>query len=308
MHEPEADDRLVCPVCGGQRFVELYPATFTGQYRPHHVAITDHGYGLTGCLVRCRACAMVTVHPRPAGEQLVQLYAELQDPSYQEETAGRRDSFVRVLRELRRLSPPNLRLLDIGASTGIFVDSARQHGFDATGIEPSRWAVEEAAKTFRIPLIEGTLPHPSIPARHFGAAVLLDVIEHVDDPRGLVEQARETLVDGGLLVVTTPDFDSLARRLLGQRWWHCRLAHVQYFSRATLHRLLRDCGFVLERVMRIGRTFRLHYWFSRLEGRPLVAGMLEHLRASSLGRTLLDTRVRINFFDSVTFFARFSGR
>lgn len=295
---------LTCFLCGGSRFLEVYPSTFQGEYKPEHVAITDHAYGLTGRLVRCDGCEMVTVFPRPSAAQLVALYAQLVDPCYQEEEAGRRDTFRRVLAVAETLGLPSRRVFDIGASTGMFVDEARRAGYDAAGVEPSHWAVEAARQAYNIEIFEGVLPHPGAQPRSYALAAMLDVIEHVDDPKALVRQAADILADGGLLIVTTPDFGSLVRRLLGQRWWHCRLAHVQYFTKATLTRLLTECGFRIERVKRYGWTFTMDYWMSRLEGVGLVAWMLRFLRGNRLGRAFLNIKTRINFRDSMTIFAR----
>jgi len=297
-----------CFLCGSHEYAPVYESTFAGDYQPAHVAITDNAYGLTGRVVRCAGCEMITVYPRPSEDELVGLYSQLVDPRYQEEEAGRRDSFRRTLRAAQRLGAPNTRVFDIGASTGVFIDEARRAGFDATGIEPSSWAVKMAKERFGHDVIEGVLPHAGAERSAYGMATMLDVIEHVDDPRQLTLDAAELLADGGLLVVTTPDYDSFISKRLKQKWWHCRLAHVQYFTPATLRRLLEACGFRVERVARFGWTFSLLYWMSRLERKQPVAALIRLLQSNGAGRFLLNRRVRINFRDSMTFFARLERR
>ena len=63
---------------------------------------------------------------------------------------------------------------------------------------------------------------------------LVDVIEHVADPLALLRGARDYVAPGGLVLLVTPDVDSVAARLFGKRWWHLRLAHVGYFNRRSL--------------------------------------------------------------------------
>ncbi len=48
---------------------------------------------------------------------------------------------------------------------------------------------------------------------------------------------------GGLLVIVTPDIGSLAASLMGGRWWHYRVAHINFFNRRSLERLLAAHGF-----------------------------------------------------------------
>lgn len=302
------ENGLHCVCCDGVEFEQVYPATHSGEYRPEQLAITDRAYRRTGRLVRCCDCSMVMVWPRPSGSKLVRLYEELEDPGYCAESAGRRASFRRVLAAARALGPPNHCLLDVGAGTGLLLDEARQMGFDALGLEPSRWAARLGRAELGVNIIEGALPHPAVRPRSCGVVTLLDVIEHVDDPRDLLENAREVLADGGLLVVSTPDFASLARRLLGHKWWHCRLAHMHYFTPSTLGRLLRRCGFAVERLVRYGWTFSVGYWMSRLEQHHAIRSAMTYLQRRRMGRAILATPLRLNFLDSMTFFARPRGQ
>jgi hypothetical protein len=60
-----------------------------------------------------------------------------------------------------------------------------------------------------------------------------------------VRRIARLLRPDGLLLVTTPNFDSLYRRLFGNRWWvvNCEDEHIVLFNRATLEGLLRENGF-----------------------------------------------------------------
>ena len=41
-----------------------------------------------------------------------------------------------------------------------------------------------------------------------------------------------------MLVIVTPDIGSLAARIMGGRWWHYRVAHINFFNRRSLAWLL----------------------------------------------------------------------
>jgi 2-polyprenyl-3-methyl-5-hydroxy-6-metoxy-1,4-benzoquinol methylase len=68
--------------------------------------------------------------------------------------------------------------------------------------------------------------------------VLLDVIEHLPDPRETLRLCAQQLNPGGIIVITTGDFASLYARLAGPRW---RLMtppqHLWFFTPASMVRL-----------------------------------------------------------------------
>jgi 2-polyprenyl-3-methyl-5-hydroxy-6-metoxy-1,4-benzoquinol methylase len=68
--------------------------------------------------------------------------------------------------------------------------------------------------------------------------VLLDVIEHLPDPRATLALCRHHLNPGGIILITTGDFSSPYARLAGRHW---RLMtppqHLWYFTPESMGRL-----------------------------------------------------------------------
>jgi SAM-dependent methyltransferase len=92
-------------------------------------------------------------------------------------------------------------------------------------------------------------------AGEFDAVLLLDVLEHLDDPAGMLAEIRRALVPGGVLHAHVPcegDPRSLWRWLPGQRGagaWKRRFGgHVQRFRRRELLALVEAAGFETLRV------------------------------------------------------------
>ena len=100
----------------------------------------------------------------------------------------------------------------------------------------------------------------------------------------------------------TPDVGSLPAKLLGQRWWHFRLAHVGYFDRRSLGRAIEAAGLSTIRQFRAKWFFRIRYLAERL-GVYLPIGWVNRLalRVQPLC-WLYDRVVPLNLHDSFVVF------
>ena len=297
------DTAPCCWVCG---CAEVSPHKHVGidrPLRPEDLRITDHRYGVTLELLRCRRCGFIFAEGDDLA-RLVSLYERLADDEYEQTQEPRRLQMRWLLDLGLRALPAARTLLDVGAAVGAFVVEAGETGLDAVGIEPSRPLVDAARQLHGVDLVRGTLPHEALAGRTFDLVYLADVIEHVTDPMGMLAACRDMLAPRGVIIVVTPDAASVAARLLGRRWWHYRLAHVGYFTRANLTRALRSAGMKPIRWVRAKWFFRAGYLAERLAN-YLPIGPINRLaeRGGLLGR-LYRQIVPLNLFDSWVVLAR----
>jgi ubiquinone/menaquinone biosynthesis C-methylase UbiE len=216
--------------------------------------------------------------PGPHGRDIVETYQAVEDPLNLEEREGRVLTFEHHLKPLERITgmPDGRPLLDVGCYTGVFVEIAARHGWDAWGVEPSRWAVTQA-QARGLHVVQGTLDTADLPEAYFDVVTLWDVIEHVTDPQRTLQQVRRLLKPEGWVVVHTIDIDSLFARLMGARWPWLMEMHIYYFSRHTLRAMLERCGFRVLSDRPQGRYLRLGYLMNRVGallppvGRPAEA-------------------------------------
>ena len=195
-------------------------------------------------VVKCRPCGLVYVSPRAVAAP----DADYAGGSYGFSRSHLADMGVdgrphpeRVLDELGKSS--GSRLLDIGCGTGTFLLAARRRGWEVSGVELSPYAAAVARRR-GLEVRVGALSEARYPERSFDVVTLLDLIEHLEDPRAELREVHRVLVPGGRVVVETPNWRSIYRCLLRARWAALQpRVHILYFEGPTLRRLLESGGF-----------------------------------------------------------------
>lgn len=296
-------EHVRCNLCGADDVTLRFASTVQHRSDWRAFRCTHSGYGTHPPIVQCKRCGLIYTDPRPDGGHILETYAAVEDPLYIEEREGRVLTFEHHLKPLEQITgPPAGRpLLDVGAYTGVFVDIAARHGWDAWGLEPSRWAVEQA-RARGLYMMPGTLETADLPQAHFDVVTMWDVIEHLTDPRGALEQAYRLLKPRGLLVVHTIDIDSLFARLMGPRWPWLMEMHIYYFSRRTLRSMLETCGFQVLSDRPQGRYLRLGYLMNRVGALVPLLGRPAEWLVTKLG--LRGRAVPVNLGDLFTAYAR----
>ena len=150
---------------------------------------------------------------------------------------------------LRFVPHPGARVLEVGCGHGGFVAMLRWAGFDATGLELSPWLTERVREWFDVPVLTGRLEDQELPDGSLDAVVLMDVLEHLPDPRGTMARAARLLRPGGFLLVQTPAYpaalpDVTALRAAGHPFAQMLLPaeHLHLFSVGAAARLMGNIG------------------------------------------------------------------
>ncbi|CAM8630809.1 AdoMet_MTases domain containing protein [Comamonadaceae bacterium] len=202
-------------------------------------------------IVKCNSCGFCYVNPRMSSDVLkarLQAWAQ-QDVvdaerlriAYEDHTLALYD---RYLKRMRQIVPPG-RLLDVGCSTGALMFAAQQQGWSVEGLEIGEVSAAYAAQRLQVPVHAQSLYDFVAAPGSYDAIAFLEVIEHLENPVAAVQQLNHWLRPGGVLLVSTPNFDSLFRRLFGTRWWvvNCEEEHIQLFNRHSLEQVLQQHGF-----------------------------------------------------------------
>lgn len=148
------------------------------------------------------------------------------------------------------------RLLDVGGGEGAFARAAaRERGVEAWLLEPDP-AAAARARAGGLSVIEARLE--DVGDGHdgrFDVVTLLDVLEHLDDPRAGLAAIRRLLRPAGMLLVSTPNVGHwpLVRDLAAGRFDYLPVGslcwtHLRFFTEGSLRQLLRDAGFEVDLV------------------------------------------------------------
>lgn len=183
-----------CPVCGSMDDRTLFLRA-TRPDKPFAAEMTTDVFAAYGRVARCRRCGMVYRNPRETDEHVLGAYAALEDGDYLEERECRGMNALLSLKALKRHVADG-RLLEVGCSTGFFLNAARLE-FDCRGVEPSTWAARIARERFGLDVHGGPFETFEAEPGTFDAVAMIDVIEHVLDPRSVLRRVASLLHPGG---------------------------------------------------------------------------------------------------------------
>ncbi|NMQ20634.1 class I SAM-dependent methyltransferase [Candidatus Competibacter phosphatis] len=135
-------------------------------------------------------------------------------------------------------------VLDIACGDGKHLIEFKNLGCNCYGTEYDAW-LEKLGQEKGINMISGGI-FPSKPYENisFDLVIFTEIIEHINNPRKVLMNIHYLLNKDGILYITTPNFNSIERKVLGKNWGMiCYPEHISYYSPKTLHKLLTQCGF-----------------------------------------------------------------
>lgn len=245
-----------CHLCGGTSYrvvvkgkTSRQQAAGHGEVSMEEYACTSRHHGQFFQVVECTTCHLRALFPLPPAEAVEDAYTRVKDDEYLSIEPPRKIAFTKLLQRLERYARPPSKLLDIGCYTGVFPLLAKEHGYDAFGVEPSQWAAGIAKKRLSPEKIhQGYLETAPFPRESFDIVTSWDVIEHVTDPKQEIDLMAGLLKPGGWLILSTMASEAPIVRLLGSRWpWYMPM-HLFYFTPETLSAFVTRAGLAVREI------------------------------------------------------------
>jgi 2-polyprenyl-3-methyl-5-hydroxy-6-metoxy-1,4-benzoquinol methylase len=220
----------VCLVCGN---VNLKPITlFKKDY-----------------LVKCADCGFVFCSRIPMQVELNEAYNKYGRNDYLSPiTIIRYNELLDKMEEYRKTN----RLIDVGCGIGYFLEIAKQRGWEVFGTEYTDNAVE-ICRNKGINMQQGVLDSKNYEPRYFDIITSFEVMEHINNPNSEAENFRKILRQGGLLYVTTPNFNGFSRHIVKENWNIVHYPeHLSYYTPKTISYLMKLHGFKAKKILTTG--------------------------------------------------------
>ena len=209
-------------------------------------------------IVECSHCQLNYVNPRVKSQYLLKklqewseidvIHQQRLDLAFKPRTL---EIYQRQLLKLKSIITPinhtntkTINLLDIGCSVGSLLTVARSLGWNTTGIEIGEASCEFCTSRLGLNVHKGSL-YDFKPKQKYNLITFMEVIEHLPDPNKAIQNISKFLVPGGGLLITTPNYNSLFRKVCGEKWWviNCEEEHIYFFNEQTLSKMLKQHNF-----------------------------------------------------------------
>jgi len=262
--------------------------------REHQGKALDEKNGYT--VIDCETCGFNHIIPLPVQSELDEFYKDdfyIQKTKYISNADKDSDWLEMQYKDYYQILGNHLpddsrKILEIGSGPGHFLKCGKELGWDVVGFEPSKHAYENS-KLLEVEVIN--LPfnyEESSKYGKFDAIFLRNVVEHITDPVGLIDDIRRSLKVGGLLLIIAPnDYNPLQNMLkskLGfEPYWVVPPEHINYFNFDSMKNLLNKLNF---EILETSSTFPMEFFL--LSGKNYIGN-------DKLGRECHEMRKRFEF-------------
>ncbi|MGI4943990.1 MAG: class I SAM-dependent methyltransferase [Janthinobacterium lividum] len=223
--------------------------------------------------VRCGACSLERLSPRPDIDEIGRYYGDDYAPYSGSVPFGRAERIKRLvfdlywnrdaarprmrlapllrlllwplrLRSVLAFEPPRIRrVFEFGAAKGTDLLEFMRAGWSVEGCDPSEQACANALKQ-EITLQHATAEQAVLERDAYGAILLNNVFEHLHDPMAVLGKCHRALAGDGVLVIIVPNHASLARAMFGAAWpGYDAPRHTWGWTPETITRVLARSGF-----------------------------------------------------------------
>jgi len=228
-------------------------------------------------IVKCKGCGFHYTNPRPFLSQLPDFYKEdyfndiRHSKKFYNDDGSIRNSTGNYNNRIKTIeNHVNCRgsLLEIGAARGGFLKVMRERGWQISGVEISENAVKLAKEINNVDLFCGTFDQFNTKNK-FDVICMYQTLEHVSNPKKVIEKAYLLLNKKGILVIEVPNikgFD-IKKDKRRKKLVYDLPRHLNHFSPKFLSNQLIKIGFSIIEKDRYYPQFLLDWMETKQKGK-----------------------------------------
>ena len=274
--------RESCPVCGSNEkellFKSSYDSPMLKQYIKAMYELPDEflkneEYEIDAC----KECGLIwqpNVLNDKGAEILYTTYKKSDDMGEARSTDANKKIYMKQIADALRSAhkkPSKAKVLDYGMGWGYWCAAGKEMGCDSYGFEISE-TYRDFAKKNGINVLERSDIAENAP---FDVINLEQVLEHVPNPREIIEFLSSNLSDNGVLIIGVPNGGRIRKDLRNPEYTMSKdsvwaLQHINTFNNATLAYLTESVGLVSAKL-----PFRRYL-------KNCARGVLMNLRSNNL--------------------------
>lgn len=200
-------------------------------------------------LCKCQSCGFVFSKRIPSEQELIEHYMGYGRNDYLSPVTIKR--YNELLDQFEKYRKTN-RILDVGCGIGYFLEEAKKRGWEVFGTEYTDLAVN-ICREKGIEMNQGVLNPSDYSPESFDIITSFEVIEHIYNPREELQNFNTLLRKGGMVYVTTPNFNSLLRYRLKNNYDNiCYPEHLSYYTPKTIKKAFKQAGFQINKIETTG--------------------------------------------------------
>lgn len=200
-------------------------------------------------LCKCIKCSFVFARQIPTEKELIEHYSNYGRNDYLSPITIKR--YHELLDQFEPYRKTN-NLIDIGCGIGYFLEVAKERGWNVYGTEYTDEAIRICSEK-GITMKQGKLNPEDFSGIEFDIITSFEVIEHINNPQEEIQNFYKLLRKEGLVYLTTPNFNSLLRFRLKDKYnIICYPEHLSYYTPKTLKLLFSSASFKSKKIESTG--------------------------------------------------------
>ena len=251
----------------------------------------------------CLNCSVLFVKEILTEDFLKSFYQKSEgDFAYEDNNQKSLDYYYkRIKSEIENIKPAKGAILDVGCSSGFFLD--QMEGWEKHGIEISETFGNMAKERIGDTVYIGSFENYPVKKNYFNVITLQDVFDHFINPSKNLRKCYDMLKPGGLLVIKVHNISCLYAKIKGANFYAIiPPVHIFYFNEKSLKIILNRLGFRFFKSRFIGHVLQLRTIFYRLSRdgtNPFYYKLCNLVKNNIFG----EIKFYKNFRDIITVFA-----